>query len=191
MSTQILVVKNMVCQRCLIAVENILKEIAVAYHQLTNGEIHLDEELSSDKRIQLATQLSKIGLELMDTNMGGLVEKIKQLVIRKARNDVSEKEAKMKLSAYIVHHLYHEYTYISSLFSSVEGRTIESYFIKQRVEKVKELLLYNDMNLSAISYEMEYSSVAHLCYQFKQVTGHKPSDFKKSGHNKRKLLDQV
>lgn len=191
MSTQILLVKNMVCHRCLLAVENILNQIAVAYQQLITGEIHLEEKLTSDKHAQLATQLSKIGLELMDPNMGGLVEKIKQLVMKKARNEAGEKEAKMKLSAYIVHHLYHEYTYLSSLFSTVEGRTIESYFIKQRIEKVKELLVYNEMTLSAISYEMEYSSVAHLSYQFKQVTGLTPSHFKKIGHSKRTLLDQV
>lgn len=191
MSTQILLIKNMVCHRCLLAVENILDHIAVAYQQLITGEIHLEEKLNSDKQAQLATQLSRIGLELMDPNEGGLVEKIKQLVIKKARNEVGEKEAKMKISAYIVHHLFHEYTYLSSLFSSAEGRTIESYFIKQRIEKVKELLVYNEMTLSAISYEMEYSSVAHLSYQFKQVTGLTPSHFKKLGNNKRAHLDQV
>ena len=97
----------------------------------------------------------------------------------------------MKLSAYLCRNLYYEYTYLSSLFSSVEGHTIENYFIRHRIEKVKELLVYNEMTLSAISFEMEYSSTAHLSSQFKQVTGLTPSHFKKVGSEKRKLLDHI
>ncbi len=97
----------------------------------------------------------------------------------------------MVLSAYLTQHLYHEYTYLSSLFSSVEGRTIESYYIQQRIEKVKELLVYNEMTLSAIAFEMDYSSIAHLSNQFKQVTGLTPSHFRKVGSVKRKLIDQI
>jgi len=97
----------------------------------------------------------------------------------------------MKLSAYLSGKLFHEYTYLSSLFSSVEGRTIENYFIHQRIEKVKELLVYNEMTLLDISVELEYSSVAHLSNQFKQITGLSPSHFKKVGSMKRKLLDEI
>lgn len=120
-----------------------------------------------------------------------MLEKIKKLVIRKARGEVAKNEYRLKLSAYLSGHLFHEYTYLSSYFSSKEGRTIESYFIQQRVEKVKELLQYNEMTLSAISYEMDYCSVAHLSYQFKQITGLTPSEFKKAGSGHRKLLDQM
>ena len=123
--------------------------------------------------------------------MGGTVEKIKQLVIKKARNEVTDKEKKIKLSAYLSQNLHYEYTYLSSLFSSVEGYTIENYFIQQRIEKVKELLAYDEMTLSTIAFEMEYSSTAHLSSQFKQVTGLTPSHFKKVGSSKRKLLDHV
>jgi AraC-like DNA-binding protein len=123
--------------------------------------------------------------------MGGTVEKIKQLVIKKARNEVADKEKKIKLSAYLSQNLHYEYTYLSSLFSSVEGYTIENYFIQQRIEKVKELLAYDELTLSTIAFEMEYSSTAHLSTQFKQVTGLTPSHFKKVGSEKRKLLDHV
>src|SRR5436190_21351590 len=123
--------------------------------------------------------------------MSGLVEKIKQLVIKKARNEVSEKERKTKLSVYLSQHLHHEYTYLSSFFSSVEGRTIENYFIEQRIEKAKELLVYGQMTLSAIAYELEYSSVAHLSSQFKKITGLTPSYFKQVGTQKRKSLDHI
>lgn len=191
MSPEILLVKNMVCRRCILAVEIIVKEMAVTYQQVIPGEIHLEEKLSSDQQILLASRLSRIGLQLMDNSMSGIVEKIKRLVIKKARNEVDEKENKMKLSTYLSLHLFHEYTYLSSLFSSLEGRTIENYFIRQRIEKVKELLVYNEMTLSAIAWDMEYSSVAHLSYQFKQITGLTPSHFKKVGSTKRKLLDHI
>lgn len=191
MPTEVLFVKNMVCRRCILAVENILDNLAIPYKEVTNGEIYLFMELLPEVNHLLASRLNNIGLELIDNKMSGMVEKIKQLVIKKARNEVVEKENKSKLSTYLSQHLYHEYTYLSSFFSSVEGRTIESFFIQQRVEKVKELLVYNEMTLSAISYEMEYSSVAHLSNQFKQITGVTPSHFKKSDCQKRKLLDQV
>ena len=98
---------------------------------------------------------------------------------------------KTKLSIYLSQNLHHEYTYLSSFFSSVEGRTIENYFIEQRIEKVKELLVYKEMSLSEISFELEYSSVAHLSNQFKKITGLTPSHFKEVGSARRKMLDQV
>ena len=101
------------------------------------------------------------------------------------------RENKTKLSIYISQNLHHEYTYLSSIFSSVEGRTIESYFIEQRIEKVKELLVYKEMSLSEISFELEYSSIAHLSNQFKKITGLTPSHFKEVGSARRKMLDQI
>ena len=98
---------------------------------------------------------------------------------------------KWKLSIYLSQNVHHEYTYLSSFFSSIEGRTIENYFIEQRIEKVKELLVYKEMSLSEISFELEYSSVAHLSNQFKKITGLTPSHFKAVGSAKRKMLDQV
>jgi AraC family transcriptional regulator len=191
MPTNILLVKNMVCHRCILAVEDILRNSDISFQQVIVGEIHLHQTLTPQQINMLSASLAKIGLELIDNRMSGLIERIKQLVIKKARNEVAEKEMKVKLSSFLSTHLHHEYTYLSSFFSSVEGRTIENYFIEQRIEKVKELLVYKEMTLSEISFEMEYSSVAHLSNQFKKITGLTPSHFKEVGSNKRKLLDKV
>lgn len=191
MALNVLVVKNMVCHRCILAVQDVLKSSDIPFKQVEIGEINLLENITPAQHDILSTNLSKIGLQLIDNRMSGMVEKIKQLIIKKARNEDSEGENKLKLSVYLSQHLHYEYTYLSSFFSSVEGRTIENYFIEQRIEKVKELLVYKEMTLSEISFEMEYSSVAHLSNQFKKVTGLTPSHFKQVGSNKRKLLDQV
>ena len=191
MSSVILVVKNMVCHRCTLAVEEVLRNSAIRYDQVITGEIHLPEDITSEQNDLLRKNLSKIGIELIDNRMSGMIEKIKQLVLKKARNEVNEKEMKTKLSSFLSTHLHYEYTYLSSFFSSVEGRTIENYFIEQRIEKVKELLVYKEMTLSEIAFEMDYSSVAHLSNQFKKITGLTPSHFKQIGSMKRKLLDQV
>jgi len=191
MSESILLVKNMVCQRCMMAVENMLNNLAIKFQKVMIGEIHLADTITADQYTFLNSGLAQIGLELIDNKKGGIIEKIKQLVIQKGRNEVTEEEKKMKLSVYLSGKLYHEYTYLSSLFSSIEGRTIENYFIEQRVEKVKELLVYNEMTLLDISVEMDYSSVAHLSSQFKQVTGLTPTHFKKVGSVRRKLLDKI
>jgi YesN/AraC family two-component response regulator len=188
--SEILLVKNMVCHRCLLAVEDVLIKSAIPFNKVITGEIHLSEKITPKQIDLLASKLASIGLELIDNRMSGLIEKIKQLVIKKARNEVG-KENKTKLSVYLSQNLHHEYTYLSSFFSSVEGRTIENYFIEQRIEKVKELLVYNEMTLSEIHYELKYSSVAHLSNQFKKVTGLTPSHFKAVGSAKRKMLDQV
>ncbi|MEO6230864.1 MAG: AraC family transcriptional regulator [Ferruginibacter sp.] len=191
MSSEILFVKNMVCHRCTLAVEDVLQKAAIPYLQVITGEIHLPEKVTQEQNDVLSKALSKTGLELIDNKMSGTIEKIKQLVIKKARNEVEEKDANLKLSVYLSQRLHHEYTYLSSSFSSVEGRTIENYFIEQRIEKVKELIVYKEMTLSEIAFDMEYSSVAHLSSQFKKITGHTPSHFKQVGAQKRKLLDQV
>jgi AraC-like DNA-binding protein len=191
MSIEVLFVKNMVCHRCILAVEEVLKNSAIPFQQVITGEIHLSENIAKQQIDLLSAGLAKIGLELIDNRMTSTIEKIKQLVIKKARNEVDEKETKLKLSIYLSQHLHHEYTYLSSFFSSVEGRTIENYFIEQRIEKVKELLVYKQMTLSQIAFEIEYSSVAHLSNQFKKITGLTPSFFKQVGSHKRKLLDQI
>jgi AraC-like DNA-binding protein len=191
MPSNILLIKNMVCHRCLLAVENVLRDTNIPFEKVITGEIHLSENISANQNELLKVKLAEIGLELIDNKMSGTIERIKQLILKKARNEVNEKEKKTKLSVYLSQHLHHEYTYLSSFFSSIEGRTIENYFIEQRIEKVKELLVYNEMNLSEIAFDMEYSSVAHLSNQFKKVTGLTPSHFKKVGTMKRKLLDEV
>jgi AraC family transcriptional regulator len=191
MSSNTLLVKNMVCHRCVMAVEDILYKTEVPFSKVLFGEIHLKDELPENKKEILREKLSGIGFELIDNHMSGLIEKIKNLVIKRARNEADEKDSKLKLSNYLSEKLHHEYTYLSSLFSSVEGRTIENFFIEQRIEKAKELLIYGQMTLSEIAYELEYSSVAHLSSQFKKITGLTPSYFKEVGTSMRRSLDNI
>ena len=181
----------MVCHRCVLVVEDILRSQSIDFKQVIFGEIHLFEDLKKGQQDELEKALHKVGFELIDNRSTALIEKIKQLVLKKARNEVDEKESKIKLSHYLTTKVNHEYTYLSSLFSSVEGRTIENYFIEQRIEKAKELLVYGQLTLSQIAFELEYSSVAHLSKQFKKITGLTPTYFKEIGAAKRKSLDNI
>lgn len=191
MNASTVLVKNMVCQRCVMAVESILEKGSIPFQKVTFGEIHLQEELHEEQKSYLKASLDKIGFELIDNQSSGLIEKIKQLVIKRARNEVADADKKIKLSFYISDKVNHEYTYLSSLFSAVEGRTIENYFIEQRIEKAKELLIYDQLTLSEIAFELEYSSAAHLSSQFKKITGLTPTYFKEIGSLKRKALDKI
>ena len=191
MSSIILLVKNMVCHRCILVVEEILQKESIPFQKVIFGEIHLDAELSQEQRDRLSESFQKVGFELIDNRSSALIEKIKMLVIKRARNEVDEKEGKIKLSHYLSDKVNHEYTYLSSLFSSVEGRTIENYFIEQRIEKAKELLVYGQLTLSQIAFDLEYSSTAHLSAQFKKITGLTPSFFKEVGASKRRSLDNI
>jgi len=191
MSSTMLLVKNMVCHRCILAVEDILRTEDIPFQKVIFGEIHLPAEISPDQKDRLTNKFNVVGFELIDNHSKALIEKIKQLVINRARNEVDEKEGKIKLSYYLSDKVNHEYTYLSSLFSSVEGRTIENYFIEQRIEKAKELLIYDQLTLSQIAFDLEYSSVAHLSTQFKKITGLTPSYFKEIGTSKRKSLDNI
>ena len=168
----------MVCHRCILVVEEILRNRSIPFQKVIFGEIHLLNELSQEQKDQLLKDFKKVGFELIDNHGSALIERLKQLVIKKARNEVDEKEANIKLSHYLSNKVNHEYTYLSSLFSSVEGRTIENYFIEQRIEKAKELLVYGQLTLSQIAFDLEYSSVAHLSAQFKKITGLSPVEYR-------------
>jgi AraC family transcriptional regulator len=187
----ILLVKNMVCHRCVLTVENFLDEESILYHKVLFGEIHLRTELLPVQKEKLTSRLEKVGFELIDDRISALIEKIKHLLIRKARRQLNTGENKLNISGFLSSQLHHEYTYLSSLFSSIEGRTVENYFIEQRIEYAKELLIYGQMTLSEIALELEYSSTAHLSKQFKKTTGLTPSYFKQIGASKRKSLDLV
>lgn len=191
MNSPILLIKNMVCHRCVLSVEGILSKASIPFHNVTFGEIHLLDELTTDQYGLLSEKLKEVGFELIDNHMSGLIEKIKALVLQKARNEVDKSEARINLSSYLSEKLHYEYTHLSSIFSDVEGRTIENYFIEQRIEKAKELLIYNQMTLSEIAFELDYSSSAHLSAQFKKTTGLTPSHFKEVGLARRKALDKV
>ena len=181
----------MVCGRCILVVEQILNNLGIPHHEVRIGEIHLCNSLDYEMKQRLSTELEAIGLEIIDNRLNQLIEKAKQLIIGKARNEVTGPDQGSTLSKYLSNKLAIEYTYLSSLFSSVEGRTIENYFIEQRIEKVKEMLVYDQLSLSEIAFLLDYSSVAHLSSQFKKTTGLTPSHFKKIGATRMKALDLV
>lgn len=181
----------MVCNRCILVVKQELNKLNIKSSNVTLGEVELAHEIPELHLQELTQNLAALGFEVIDNHMSNVIEKIKTLIIKKARNEVNEKHVRMKLSNYLSEHLHREYTYLSGLFSSVEGRTIENYFIQQRIEKAKELLVYGQMSLSEIAYDLDYSSVAHLSSQFKKITGLTPSYFKEVGSATRRPLDNV
>lgn len=181
----------MVCHRCVLSVEDILNKEGIPFQKVLFGEIHLTKALNSQQKESLSAKLNAVGFELIDGHLAGLIEKIKTLVIRKARNEVDASEIKLNLSTYLSEKLHYEYTHLSSSFSAVEGRTIENFFIEQRIEKAKELLIYGQKTLSEIAFELDYSSTAYLSTQFKKITGLTPSYFKEVGVAKRKALDKI
>lgn len=186
-----LLIKNMVCHRCILSIESIMVDLNIPFTEIKIGEVELTKPLTPQQHKQLVEKLHAVGFQLIDNHQTALIEKIKQLIIQKARNEVNDQEAKWKLSKYITHYVPNEYTYISGIFSEIEGRTIENYFIEQRIEKVKELLVYDQLTLSEIAFQMDYSSVAHLSAQFKKITGLTPTFFKALGDKKRKSIDKI
>lgn len=180
-----LLIKNMVCPRCISSVKQILEQLHITYNTINLGEVELKETLTKTKQSQLQNQLAKQGFELIETRLGSIVEKIK-LRVNEYLNQPAEK--RKKLSTFITEKIPYDYSYLSDLFSSVEGLTIEKYFINQRVEKVKELLVYKQLNLSEIAFQTGYSSSQHLSSQFKKITGLSPSHFKNIGRHRLKGL---
>ena len=191
MKMDILLVKNMVCHRCILTVENILIKSAIPFDKVLFGVIHLKKDISQEQKENLSSNLKNEGFELIDSRLNGLIEKIKLLLIKRARNEVDKKDIKLKLSTYLSEELHYEYTHLSSSFSEVEGRSIENFFIEQRIEKAKELIIYGQLTLSEIAFELDYKSSAYLSSQFKKITGTTPSDFKESGIARLKALNKV
>ena len=180
MSSNILLVKNMVCHRCVLSVEDILQRTNIPFQKVLFGEIHLSDELDPKQKVVLTEELKKVGFELIDSHMTGLIEKIKLLTIQKARNEVSKEDVKLNLSAYLSDKLHYEYTHLSSMFSGVEGRTIENFFLDQRIEKAKELLIYGQMTLSEIAFELNFEDNTYFTKFFKSNAGVSPIDFRKN-----------
>jgi AraC-like DNA-binding protein len=179
----------MVCSRCIAAIKNILHRQNLDFNYVNPGEVELTKIPDKETIKKLDTLLKKEGFELIESKKIRLIEKIK-LLVQNYLNNITEQK-KIKLSAFITSQVAYDYTYLSHLFSSVEGITIEQYFILLRIEKVKELIVYNQQNLSEIAYITGFSSVHHLSSQFKKVTGLSPGYFKKMGINKRRLLDKL
>lgn len=184
-----LYIKNMVCNRCILVVKQELDKLKIASCNITLGEIETATELNIDSITRLANNLADLGFELLDNIKQQLIEKIKNIIIKKIHH--SDQEIHENFSTLLSRTLHKDYSYLSSLFSEVESITIEKYVINQKIEKVKELIIYDELSLSEIAYKQGYSSVAHLSNQFKKVTRLTPSHFKTVGQNKRKPLDKV
>ena len=176
----------MVCQRCIMTVESILHKLEIPFSKVSLGEAELTKEMNGNQLEELDKELKKVGFALIETRVNKIVDDIKQLVLAYITDQSDNK--KRKLSAYITQNLHYDYSYLSDLFSSIEGITIEQFFIVQRIEKVKELIVYEELSLTEIAYQTGFSSVHHLSSQFKKITGLTPSHFKKIGAEKRKPI---
>lgn len=190
MSGTTLHIKHMVCPRC---IRSVREELAVRGYTVRNielGKVDLEEALDQKDLQLLRDALLLQGFEIIDDRKGAIVNRIKSLIIEYIHHD-KELPGHVNFSTYLSGELGYDYSYLSNLFSSVEGRTIEKFLILQKIEKVKELLIYDDQSLSEISFQLVYSSVQHLSRQFKEVTGLTPSAFKKLNEKKRKGLDAI
>jgi AraC-like DNA-binding protein len=179
----------MVCIRCQMIVKSELEKLGIQYTSVELGEAQISGSISTKQLNQLNVALKKTGLELMDDNKTILVEKIKTIIIELVH--YSDDQIKVNLSDFLSEKLNHNYTYLSNLFSEVKGTTIEKYFLAHKIEKVKELLVYDELNLTEIAWKLHYSSVAHLSNQFKKMTGLTPSHFKSLKHKRRSALGDV
>ena len=182
-------IKNMVCDRCIMVVQNELEKLGLDAKNIKLGEVILSKEITSLEKENLSKTLEPLGFEVIDDKKGRIIEKIKNIIIDLVHHQDSD--VKTNLSDVLSDKLHHDYNYLSNLFSEVEGTTIEKYFIAQKVEKVKDLLVYDELLLSEIANRLNYSSVAYLSNQFKKVTGLTPSHFKQIKEDKRKPLDKV
>ena len=184
-----LYIKYMVSLRCKMVLRDELKKLGLRYMELELGVVELPDGISPEQREQLRKGLLRSGLELMDDQKAILVEKIKIVIIEMIHyaDELPEENS----SDYLSQKLDYQYTYLSNLFSEVKGITIQQYIILNKIERAKELLLYNDLTLSEISYKLGYSSVAHLSSQFKKVTGLSPSFFKKMKRQRRRNLEDL
>lgn len=182
-------IKNMVCNRCITAVKSIFEDIGYSPKQIELGEVETLNALSDDELEVLRTHLLDLGFELIDDTKSRNIERIKNAVVTLVHHN--RQDLKVNYSEYIESQLNRDYSYLSTLFSEVEGTTIEKYIIHQKIEKVKELLVYDELTLSEIADKLGYSNVAYLSSQFKKVTGLTPTHFKQVKESKRKPLDMV
>lgn len=183
-------IKNMVCDRCIMSVRQQLDQAGLAYKNVQLGQVELSSDPAPAQLDQLRDSLQQNGFELLDDRKSKIVDRIKTTVVTMIQG-YAEDEFNKKISVILQEKLQLDYHYLSTLFSSVEGVTIEKYVILQRIEKVKELLMYDELNLSEIAFQMGYSSVQHLSQQFKKITGLTPSQFKLLKEKNRKPLDKV
>ena len=185
----ILYIKYMVSLRCKMLVKEELKKLGLHYVVIELGTVDVLEDISPEQREQLRQNLLRSGLELLDDKKSILVEKIKNVITEMIH--YSDEIPKVNYSDYISEKVGYDYTYLSNIFSEVKGITIQQFIINHKIERVKELLLYDELNLTEISYKMHYSSVAHLSNQFKKVTGLNPTYFKRLKMKRRDNLESI
>ncbi len=186
-----ILIKNMVCDRCKMVIQNVLDELELKPQAVYLGEVDFgDATIEAQVLEQFQNKIVPLGFEIINDKKTRLIENIKKQVISLVQQP--QAPHKVKLSEYLSNQLHHDYSHLSNLFSTVEGVTIEQYFINQKIEKTRELLVYDELTLTEISYRLGYSSVAHLSRQFKKVTGMTPSQFKQlRDSNQRQSLDKV
>lgn len=184
-----ILIKNMVCNRCVFAVQHIFDTLKIPLDKIEMGEVVLSKEVSPSTLKTIVNELEKLGFERIETRGNKLIEDVKKLVIEYLEK--AEKPTKIPLSSYITNALPYDYSYLSDLFSKIEGKTIEQFFIYQRIEKVKALINFNQFTLTEIAFQMGFSSVNHLSAQFKKVTNMTPSVYKKLENTTRKSIDSI
>lgn len=177
----------MVCPRCITAVRGVFQQAELKIDDISLGEVEIDEALDEEMRAHISAELLKLGFELLEEGRSSLVSKIKTLIIDRIHHNTEEQTE--NFSTYLSDQLAHDYSYLSRLFSSVEGITIERFVTQQRIEKAKELLFYDELSLKEIAYRLNYSSPAYLSTQFKKEIGMTPGEFKKLHRPGHKSLD--
>jgi AraC-like DNA-binding protein len=179
----------MVCSRCKMVVKDELIKLGLHANSVELGEVEITEELNSEQKNKLNKVLQSFGFDLIDDKKSLLIEKIKNTIVELVH--YSEHQLSINFSEHISKKLHHDYNYLSNLFSEVEGTTIEKYLIAQKIEKVKELLKYDELSLSEIAERLGYSSVAYLSNQFKRQTGLTPSFYKSLRQNNRTNIEDL
>ena len=179
----------MVSNRCKIAVREELKKLGLHYIMVDLGVVEIMENITPEKRQLLKTGLTEAGFELMDDKRGILIEKIKNVIVEMVHH--VDEVPKTNFSDFLSEKLHHDYTYMSNLFSEVQGTTIEQFIISHKIERIKELMIYGELNITEIAWKMNYSSVAHLSNQFKKVTGLSPSHFKQLKDKRRSPIEDI
>lgn len=169
-------------------VKSELDKLGVDINVMELGLVEISEDISQNQREELNKSLLKSGLELLDDKRSILIEKIKTLIIEMIHYSETDEVSKIKFSNYLSDTIGYDYTYLSNIFSEVKGTTIEQYIIQNKIERVKELILYNELSLSEIAYKLHYSSISHISAQFKKVTGLTPSFFKTLAKNRKKMM---
>lgn len=179
----------MVSNRCKMVVKEQLKKLGLHFIVVDLGEVEIMENISTAQREILKATLLNSGLELMDDKRAMLIEKIKNVIIEMIHH--TDEVIKINFSNYLSEKLDHDYTYMANLFSEVQGTTIEQFLISHKIERIKELIIYGELNITEIAWKMNYSSVAHLSNQFKKVTGLSPSHFKQLKEKRRSPIEEI